>query len=127
MAKKPPAPKKPSGLAQALSKSAPKNPSVPAGPRPSAQKPPTSGIVTPPKGPKGPQGQQPYRDVPKGYKPNWQGDIFKKDSPYKPLMPGTNKLPMPGTKPSPKGTPLPTAPKKKSAAPKPSGSVIKKK
>lgn len=120
MAPKPPTPKKPSGLAQTLPKpAAPKANRIP-GPRPSAQKPPTSGTATPPKGPKGPQGQKPTRDVPKGYKPNWKGDTFKPDSPYKPRTPGSMN---PGS-----GTPRPVAPKNKPAspAPKPAG-VTKKK
>ena len=121
MAKKPPAPKKPGGFAQALPKPVAPKPNRIPGPRPSAQKPPTSGIATPPKGPLGPQGQKPHDNVPPGYKPNWKGDDWKKNSPYKP--------PTPGAKPSPKGTPRPDAPKKKPAspAPKPSSSLIKKK
>jgi len=126
MASKPPTPKKPSGLAQALPKPVAPKPNRIPGPRPSAQKPPTSGTATPPKGPVGPQGQKPTRDVPKGYRPNWQGDTFKKGSPYTPRTPGSMnpRLPSPGA-----GTPRPAAPKNKPAAPapKPSGVTQKKK
>ncbi len=124
MANKPPTPKKPGGFAQALPKPVAPKPNRIPGPRPSAQKPPTSGIAIPPKGPIGPQGQKPTRDVPKGYKPNWKGDTFKPDSPYKPRTPGSinPRLPSPGA-----GGPKAPAPKKKSAAPKPSGVTQKKK
>jgi hypothetical protein len=123
MAKNPPAPKKPGGFAQALPKPVAPKPNRIPGPRPSAPKPPPKGqgIVPPRKGPLGPQGQKPTQNVPPGYKPNWKGDDWKKDSPYKPRTPGA--------KPSPKGTPRPVAPKNKPAspAPKPSGSITKKK
>ena len=126
MATKPPTPKKPGGLAQALPKPVAPKPNRIPGPRPSAQKPPTSGTATPPKGPKGPQGQKPTQNVPPSYKPNWKGDDWKKDSPYKPRTPGSMnpRLPSPGA-----GTPRPATPKKKPAspAPKPSGVAQKKK
>ena len=124
MAKKPPAPKKPGGFAQALPKPVAPKPNRIPGPRPSAPKPPPKGqgIVPPRKGPLGPQGQKPTQNVSPSYKPNWKGDDWKKDSPYKPATPG--KI---GPKPKNPGMPRPDAPKKKSAAPKPSGSVTKKK
>jgi hypothetical protein len=124
MAKKPPAPKKPGGFAQALPKPVAPKPNRIPGPRPSAPKPPPKGqgIVPPRKGPLGPQGQKPTQNVPPSYKPNWKGDDWKPDSPYKPATPG--KM---GPKPKNPGMPRPNAPKKKSAAPKPSGSVTKKK
>ena len=127
MAKKPPAPKKPGGFAQALPKPIAPKPNRIPGPRPSAPKsPPRSRTVVPPKGPIGPQGQKPTRDVPKGYKPNWEGDTFKPDSPYKPRTPGSMnpRLPSPGA-----GGPKAPAPKKKpiTTVPKAAGSVTKKK
>lgn len=128
MASKPPTPKKPGGLAQALPKPAAPKPNRIPGPRPSAPTPPPrgQGYVPPRKGPLGPQGQKPTQNVPPGYKPNWQGDTFKKGSPYTPRTPGSMnpRLPSPGA-----GTPRPAAPKKKPAspAPKPSGVTQKKK
>ena len=123
MASKSPTPKKPGGLAQALPKPAAPKPNRIPGPRPSAPTPPPrgQGYVPPRKGPLGPQGQKPTQNVPPSYKPNWKGDDWKKDSPYKPRTPGSMN---PGS-----GISRPDAPKKKPAspAPKPSGVAQKKK